>query len=117
MAVSCKVNSFGNTAGGTLVCLVCVCTHIYFPPFHTVLFLYMCSERYLIQDYDSLYSFLMKVGGAFFVQVALMKIMFNYAFSSPHRQKKVSLKTKHFFEPNFSPLSFPSKIAKTLKQI
>lgn len=77
VAVSCKVNSFGNTAGGTLVCLVCVCTHIYFPPFHTVLFLYTCSERYLIQDYDSLYSFLMKVGGTFFVQVAVMKIMFN----------------------------------------
>lgn len=44
---------------------VCVHTHISFPPFHTVLFLYMRSERYLIQDYDSLYCFLMKVGGAF----------------------------------------------------
>lgn len=65
VAVSCKVNSFGNTAGGTLVCLVCACIHIYFPPFHTGLFLYMCSERYLIQDYDSLFAFLMKVGGAF----------------------------------------------------
>lgn len=103
VAVSCKVNSLGNTAGGTLVCLVCVCTHIYFPPFHTVLFLYMCSERYLIQDYDSLYSFLMKVGGAFFVQVALMKIIFNYAFSSPHRQKNLfKNKKKIILAPNFS---------------
>jgi len=42
-----------------------VCVYIYIFPLFTRCCFYMCSERYLIQDYDSFYSFLMKVGGAF----------------------------------------------------
>lgn len=55
----------------------CVCVYTYFPPFHMVLFLYTRSERYLIQDYDSLYSLSHESRWGFFVPVALMKIMFN----------------------------------------
>lgn len=71
----------------------CVCVYTYFPPFHMVLFLYTCSERYLIQDYDSLYSFLMKVGGAFLCQLRWWKLCLINAFPL-HRCKKFSLRTQ-----------------------